>query len=165
MVVKDEDVLTTVRAGFRAEGAQRNVVFHAAADNPADISRIDVLTLAVFQPGIDPGEDSLAAVATVPAFVAEAIQDDVLEVFRCPSVVVAEDVKVRPKEEVVSKIDGAEFAVAEGVADLGYGEFRHDAGSDNVLILIAKGLEDVLIDHLRALHFFALRRAVVNHRW
>ena len=44
----------------------------------------DALTLAIFEAGIDAGKDGFAAVATVPAFVAEVVQDDVLKMLFRP---------------------------------------------------------------------------------
>ena len=164
LVVEDKCVSTIVGTGLCAECTQREVIFCATALDVADVTGIDILTFTIFQACPDSGEDGLAAVATVPAFVAEIVQDDVLEMLRCPRVVITEDVEVHSTEEIVSEINVVESTITKSIADFSSREFSHKTSSDDVFILSAKCFQDVLVDYLGAGHFVTFGRAPIDQR-
>lgn len=165
MIVEDEGVAAFISITICTEGADGKMVFGAAAFDMADIAGKDVLTLAVLKAGIDAGKDGFAAVTTVPAFVAEVVQDDVLKVLWSPGIVRSDDIEVHSHEEVVSKVGIGKLPVSEGVTHANCWHRCHNAGSDGVLIIVAQGRQDFFIDNLRRQDLIVFGFAPIYHCW
>lgn len=126
-VIEEEGVMALIGIGVRAVddgrgrarrgGGQREMVFGVTPPDMADIARVDVHAILVFQTGSDPGIEGLARVSAIPAIILEVVPDNAARVILFPVVVIAPYVEMGIMEEKVAEVDIRVLPVPQGVSE------------------------------------------------